>query len=335
MGAWRKGGRPDGLRWWFWAACAVAVILAAHAGRHWLEEAPLARQLNPPRYAADPAVGDGHPVYRIAVHPLHNPRRLFANFQPVIDIVNRHARGFSVRLIAGRDYQSFERRLFSGECDMALANPLQTLFALERGYRVVGKMGDDHQFRGIIVTRRDTDIDGAASLAGREAAFPSPTALAATLMPRLLLHDLGADLSRMRVTYGGSQESAIMLVYLGKADLAGTWPMPWELFLKERPELAERLQVRWWTDPLINNGIVARRDMPEEHVRIIMEALLGLESTDEGREALRRISLSRFEAADDESYARPVRRFLDAYDRAFPGETEHLPWKTDTASPTP
>ena len=115
-----------------------------------------------------------------------------------------------------------------------------------------------------------------------------------------------------------------MNVYLGKADLAGTWPMPWKLFLKERPELGRRLHVVWRTPPLVNNGIAIRTSMPEAHVQHIMNILLGLPASPEGRAILQRLSISGFEASNNDDYVKPVRNFMECYRKAFPNEEQYL-----------
>ena len=313
-----NGPRPFWAQVVFVLACATCLSLIVYVAWQFSERAIPAGRINAPSYAAEPQILNTLPEYRFAVHPLHNPQRLFANFQPVIDIINAKAKGFSVRLIAARDYGSFEKRLAEGEFDFALANPLQALYSLDHGYRLVAKMGDDDQFRGLIISRRDSGIAQPNDLRGRTMIFPSSTALAAAMMPRLFLHEKGLDLGTIRTSFSGSQESAIMNAYLGNADAAGTWPMPWELFLQERPELARELQVVWKTEPLVNNAIVAHHAMPESHVRQLVKILLELPQSKEGRAALERLSLSEFEATDASSYAPPVRRFLEAYRNAFP-----------------
>lgn len=100
--------------------------------------------------------------------------------------------------------------------------------------------------------------------------------------------------------------------------VAGTWPMPWRLFVEERPEVAGRVHVVWRTASLINNAVMVRDDLPPGHARRLVAVLLGLADTPQGRAALAGISLSRFEAARDADYLPVVRTFLDAYRREFP-----------------
>lgn len=272
-----------------------------------------------PSYSDRPASTSQFPKYTFAVHPLHNPQRLFAKYQPLLDVINEQVQGFSLKMVASRDYPTFERKLRAGHFDFALPNPLQTMVSQNHGYRIVGKMGDDDIFRGIIVMRRDSPVMFVEDLEGSSLSFPAPTAVAATMMPKYFLATRGLDLSKIDIRYVGSQESAVMNVYLGKTVAAGTWPMPWEMLLRARPELGKVLEVRWMTPPLVNNGLVARQDVPEDHVRQVMRVLLDLPNHARGREILRNIHISSFETADAATYD-PVRKFLDSYAALFPAE---------------
>jgi phosphonate transport system substrate-binding protein len=149
--------------------------------------------------------------------------------------------------------------------------------------------------------------------------FPAPTALAATMLPKYFLQTRGLDLAGCDIHYVGSQESAIMNVYLGKTVAAGTWPLPWELLLKARPELGKALEIKWMTPPLVNNGLVARADVPAEHVAQVLRLLLDLPKHERGREILREIHISCFEPATAATFV-PVRNFLVDYYRLFPAE---------------
>ncbi len=257
--------------------------------------------------------------YTFAVHPLHNPKRLFAKYQPLINLINEEARGFSIKLVASRDYATFEKRLYAGRFHFALPNPLQTLRSLDHDYRVIAKMGDDEMFRGIIIMRRDAGVMFVEDLVGADLSFPAPTALAATMLPKHFLQSRGLDLARTRIHYVGSQESAIMNVYLGKTVAAGTWPLPWELMVDARPELNRELMVKWMTPPLVNNGLVARTNIPREHIEQLLRILYDLPNHPRGVEILKGIHVSRFEPASAETYA-PVLEFLKDYREMFPEE---------------
>ena len=270
-------------------------------------------------YADRPANTSTNRVYSFAVHPLHNPMRLFSKYQPLLDLINEQVEGFSLKLVTSRDYPTYDQRLYMGRFHFALPNPLQTLASQSHGYHIIGKMGDDHIFRGIIVMRRDSHVMFVEDLDHAALSFPAPTALAATIMPKYFLQTRGLNLENNDIRYVGSQESAIMNVYMGKTAAAGTWPLPWELLLSSRPELSEVLEVKWMTPSLVNNGLVVRNDVPADHVQQVMKVLLDLPTYSRGREILDRIHISCFETASSISYE-PVREFLSDYYRLFPNE---------------
>lgn len=248
--------------------------------------------------------------YLFGVHPLHNPNRLHEIFGPLVDFLNSHINGVVFKLEASRNYQSYDKKLYAGHFHFALPNPYQTVNATQHGYHIFGKMGDDQNFRGIILVRKDSAIRRVTDLKGKKVSFPAPTALAATMMPQYYLQTHGLNVQRdIKTLYVGSQESSIMNVYLGNVAAGATWPPPWRAFAKERPDLAAEVKVMWETEPLPNNGLVVRDDIPEAIVSKVASLLFSLHQNPEGQEILGRMELSRFEPADDQTYA-PVRRFL-------------------------
>lgn len=281
--------------------------------------APLMAGCKPEEEAYRPAFTDTsprrEPVYVFGIHPLHNPQRLFDIYQPLVDLLNRRLDGVRVRLEASRNYAGFEKKLAERHFHFALPNPYQTITSTRHGYRVFGKMGDDEHFRGIILVRKDSGIASVEDLRGKAVSYPAPTALAATMLPQWFLHTHGVDVRNdLDNRYVGSQESSIMNVYLGSTAAGATWPPPWRAFARERPEVAAQLEVRWQTDALPNNSLVARDDVPDALVRRVGDLMNALHTGEEGRAILAPMELSRFEVADDQTY-QPVRDFVARFER--------------------
>jgi len=262
--------------------------------------------------AGGPQVGK---EYVFAIHPLHNPVRLFEIYGPIIDYLNRNIPDARFRLEASRNYEEFDKKLYGRELDFALPNPYQTLNSLKHGYYVIAKMGDDYKFTGILLVRRDSGIKEVTDLKGKKVSYPARTALAATMMPQYFLHTHGVDINRdIENLYVGSQESSIMNVYLGNVAAGATWPLPWEAFQKEHPDMARDLELKWETEPLINNGVVAKDDVPPALAQRVAQLLDTLHTTAEGRAILARMPLSRFELADDNRY-RVIEDFLRTFNK--------------------
>ena len=254
-------------------------------------------------------------IYIFAVHPLHNPQRLFAVFGPMMDYLSNNIPNARFQLEASRNYAAYDKKLYSGRFHFSLPNPFQTINAIDKGYQVFAKMGDDDNFRGIILVRKDSGIEEVTDLKGKSVSYPAPTALAATIMPQYYLQIHGVDVMvDLDNQYVGSQESSIMHVFLKQTVAASTWPPPWKALIKERPELAEQLEIKWQTAPLINNGLVARKDIDPVLVQQVKELLIHLHEHAEGRKILQRMELSQFESADNNSY-QIVRDFIALFSR--------------------
>jgi phosphonate transport system substrate-binding protein len=253
--------------------------------------------------------------YIIGIHPLHNPKRLFEIYGPIIDYINVRMPDVVLKLEASRNYDEFDKKLYTRHFDIAMPNPYQTLLSLQHGYRVFGKMADDADFRGIILIRTDSGIQQVSDLKGKAVAFPAATALAATMMPQYYLQTHGLDVMHdVDTRYVGSQESSITNVLLGHTAAAATWPVPWKLFVAEHPDQAAQLEIKWQTEPLINVGWVVRDDVPDQLLTRFAKNLFSLQDDEAGRKLLQAVPISNFEAASDETYA-PIRQFLDEFNR--------------------
>jgi phosphonate transport system substrate-binding protein len=249
-----------------------------------------------------------------AVHPLHSPQHLAALYQPLVDQLQRRLPDLKFRLEASSSYPAYEQKLREQRVALALPNPYQTLLAERHGYRVIAKVADDEDFRGLILLRRNSPVRSPGDLAGKAVSFPAPTALAATLLPQRWLHDQGVSMQSIDARYVGTQESSILNVALGKTVAAATWPQAWRTFSAQQPDLASQLVVRWKTPALINNSVMVRADVDEKTASRLSAALVDLSGDDEGRQVLRQIELKGFEVANGRTYDR-VRTFLRDFER--------------------
>lgn len=236
-------------------------------------------------------------------------------YQPLVDHINNQLFNAKIKLEASRNYASYDKKLFSGYFDLSLPNPYQTVVAADLDYDIFGKMGDDTNFRGIFIVRKDSHITSVDDLKGKTVSYPAPTALAATMMPQYFLYNKGIDINKdIKNSYVGSQESSIMNVYLKKTIAGSTWPPPWLAFAKQNPKIAKELEIKWETEPLLNNGLVAKKDFPKELLKKISHIIFNLHTHKEGRKILKAMELSKYEPASYKTYDR-VREFITNFEK--------------------
>ncbi|MDD2925194.1 PhnD/SsuA/transferrin family substrate-binding protein [Rhodoferax sp.] len=255
-----------------------------------------------PQFGSHPATARA-PVYRLAVHPLHNPAKLIQAYQPLVDYLNSHLQGAHIELEASRDYASFEEKYRARKPEFILPNPWQTLQAMKAGYRVIGMAGEARDFTGVFVVRKDSGFKTPADLKGKAVSYPSATALAACIMPQYFLHTHGINVNvDIDNRYVGSQESSIMNVFLKLTAAGATWPTPWRAFQKEHPKEAAELEMIWETEPLINNSVMVRNDVPVPVAQQVQALLLGLEPAGDGKAILAGMETARFLPSSDQAY---------------------------------
>lgn len=254
-------------------------------------------------------------TYRFAIHPLHNPARLYEVFNPLMHYLSRNIEGVEFTTESSKNYADFNGKLKQQSIAFALPNPYQTLLAIDKGYRVIAKMGDDENFKGIILVRKDSNIKHPTDLKGKSVSYPAPTALAATMLPQYYLQQHGLNIQTdIDNRYVGSQESSIINAFVGNTAAAATWPPPWKALSDERPELKKQLKIIWQTEPLPNNSIVARSDVPEPLIKQVQHLLATLHTHEEGQQILKGMYLSKYELADNQTY-QVVQEFIDKFEK--------------------
>jgi phosphonate transport system substrate-binding protein len=243
------------------------------------------------------------PVYHLAVHPLHNAHKLSTTYQPLIDHLNQKIPHIRIELESSRDYQAFEEKYRLRQPEILLPNPWQTIQAMKSDYHVVAMVGDADDFKGIILVRKDSEINEPVDLKGKIVSYPSHTALAACIMPQRFFHESGISISADIINhYVGSQESSIMNVYLGKSVAGATWPPPWRTFQKEHPQEADQLKVIWQTPSLINNALMFRNDLPLDIQQAIQEVIFSLPESSDGQHVLSLMETNNIYPADNNRY---------------------------------
>lgn len=252
-------------------------------------------------------------TYIFGVHPLLNSKKLFEVYQPMVDKINENLNDINIKLESSVNYAAFNKKMISGHFDFALPNPYQTIESLKYGYEVFGKMGDDQNFRGIILVRKDSGITKITDLIGKTVSYPAPTALAATMMPQYYLQTNGVDINKdITNQYVGTHGSSIMNVYLNNSIASATWPLAWKSYIKEHPNVAEEVEVKWQTEQLINNGLIVKKGTPKEVLKTFENVTFNLHNSEDGKKIISLMEISKYEKASNETFE-VVNEFLDKF----------------------
>lgn len=289
-----------------WVAASLAMLQACS------QEAPP----NPILYNSQPVAVDKRTHYVFLVHPLFNPQLLQQKFEPLMQYLDRQIPDAAFDLETAKDYADFESKLRARKADFALPNPYHATLARDWGYHVIAKMGDDSQFKGIFLVRKDSNIKTPSDLKGKVVAYPAATALAAAMMPQLYLQKHGVDVQKdIQNIYVGTHNSSIMNAYLKQSAASATWPTAWKAFQQANPTEAAQLRVIWETPTLIQNAIIVRNALAPQVDAQVQRLLTTLQDSEAGRSLLAGIDTPNFVSATDQDFE-VVRRFMAQYNTA-------------------
>ncbi|MDA8390928.1 MAG: phosphate/phosphite/phosphonate ABC transporter substrate-binding protein [Gammaproteobacteria bacterium] len=237
---------------------------------------------------------------RFGVLPLQNPVSLARMFIPLCARLT-HVLHRPVIFATAPDFARFMTRANAGLYDIIFLNPF--LYRHVRGYRAVVRI-KGLPFIGIVIVRRGSPIRTLTpkTLTGRTIAFPDRRALAATLMVKEYLRRQGVVVHRiMRPLYLRNQDSVILAVARGLADLGGTWP--WSLDQEPRA-LQAKIRIIARTPAGPEMPIAVRDTLPPATVLAIRRALVGLSDSPAGRKVLSGLHMpAGFVAASPGEYA--------------------------------
>lgn len=233
----------------------------------------------------------------------------------LVQYLDQRLDSVTIQAVACTSIGEYEEKLRARYFDLTIINGQQLLGAEHNGYRVVGRIADDA--RAVIFVNKDSGIHRFSDLRGHTISLPGDTTLSGTMMPLLFLYRHGVDVNgSLRRQLVPSFESAMLNVYMGRSSLGTAWKPAWEMYLRQRPEIAARLQVRWETPPLVNAGVLVRSSMDPRLAGKLAGLLFQMHSDEEGTRALQRLNISGFEPADSNAF-RPMEAFVQEYEAAI------------------
>jgi phosphonate transport system substrate-binding protein len=229
----------------------------------------------------------------------------------VIKYLNAHLDSVQVRTVACTSLEDYEDKLRRGYFDFTVINGPQLLTATQHGYTIVGRIADE--YRAVIFSNRDSGIQTLADCRDRTIALTANRVLAGSVMPLMWLYEKGVDVGGLKKLYSPSYESVLLDVCLGKCAMGAVWTTSYENFRRKRPDLASRLEEKWTTPSMASSAILFKNGANQQVAGRIAALLFQLKSDEAGRQALERVGIGSFIAADSTAYT-PLKRFLRKYD---------------------
>lgn len=245
-------------------------------------------------------------AYTFGVVPQFEQHKLYAIWKPIIDDLEKRT-GLTFNLVTTLKIQDFERAISHGEFDFAYINPYHMLLVHDtQGY--IPLVADKTPIRGIIVVHKGGPIEKPTDLNGKTMAFPSPNALAASLLVR-------ADLENLyQVTVTPLYVTSHSSVYLHVAkDMVAAGGGAEKTLQEQDDSVRERLRVIYTTRSCPSHPVAAHPRVSKDDREKVRNALLDMSATRGGKEMLQRIPVRQMIPVNYDDYAILRKWGLDKY----------------------
>ncbi|PWU13358.1 MAG: phosphate/phosphite/phosphonate ABC transporter substrate-binding protein, partial [Bdellovibrio sp.] len=151
-------------------------------------------------------------------------------------------------------------------------------------------------YQSQFLARADGTIRTLADFKGKKVALVDAASASGYLVPLKTLKDKGYDPGQ--IVFAGKHDNVVSMIYQGQVDGGATFYSPpsenrirdaRELVLTQYPDVEKKVKIVALSDPIPNDPIIFRREMPDEMKEKIAGAIIKLVGTPEGREAFEKI----------------------------------------------
>lgn len=234
-------------------------------------------------------------VISIGIVPQQNASKLAIIWRPILAHLTRQT-GWKFQFKTAPSIPVFEQRVAEGRYDIAYMNPYHyTEFSKSPGYKAFAK-AKNRSIRGIVVVRKDSEIYQLKDLDQQTIAFPAPAAFAATVLPRAKFAAEGIGITTRYVSSHDSVYLAVARgIYPGGGGVIRT-------LNAASPEARDQLKVLWTSPPYTSHPLAAHPRLSDTQIEKILDALVELENTEEGRLWLKALGWTGVEGAVDQQW---------------------------------
>jgi len=235
-----------------------------------------------PDPAAQATCPDGE--IRFGIEPFEDPAKLTPAYEVLATALEAEL-DCPVRVQVVEDYSAEVLAMENGELELAQFGPLGFVFASQRaGAEPLVSFGLENgelsTYTAGIWVPKGSDISGIADLSGRSLALSSPGSTSGDALPRLALAEEGIAESDVALDYAGGHPEALLALINGAVDAAEINSQTLATATAEGTFNQDDYEQVWESDPIPNDPITVRADLPQEFKDAVREALLGLSPED-------------------------------------------------------
>jgi phosphonate transport system substrate-binding protein len=169
-------------------------------------------------------------------------------------------------------------------------------------------------YTGQLIARADSGIRRVSDLRGRTFARPDPLSTSGWIIPMLTMRAAGINPENdlREIVDAGSHDSVVAAVYNGDVDAGATYVDARTRIEKDHPDVMEKVVVIEVTEEIPNDGVQFSPTVPRDLRETIVNALLEIAATEEGKAALKTAYQWTGLERHDDTFYDPFRQVLQA-----------------------
>jgi phosphonate transport system substrate-binding protein len=211
----------------------------------------------------------GDEVFSFSAAPQFSVQNMHQIWAPIVSEISKQT-GKKIELKLYDSIPKFESAIKAGEIDFAFVNPyIVTKLKKNAGYEPIVR--DSKMLSGLLLVKKDSPIKSVKELEGKTLVFPTPTALAASLLVRAELRE--KEGVRFSSKYVNSHTNVYLHILTNKSAAGGSVNKALEL---EREDIKSGLRVLYKTASVAPHPIVVHKRVSKEMSDSFKNAIISL-----------------------------------------------------------
>ena len=198
--------------------------------------------------------------------------------------------GLVIDTFVATDYTAAIEALCSGQAQMGSLATFAAITAADRGCafpELVATRYGSPTYTGQIIAGADTGISSVADLSGTTFCATDKTSTSGWIIPSIMIKAAGINPDTdMDIIFAGSHDAAVMGVYNGDCQAGASYVDARAGVEDEYPDVMDKVMQVEISVEIPNDGVQFIKDFPAEEKQALIDALLKIMETEEGKAAM-------------------------------------------------
>lgn len=254
-----------------------------------------------------PALGTEENPIIMSFVPSGDTQEIIAGGEQLARMITERT-GLVVKANVGTDFAAVREAMGAGKAHIGWLNTFNYVLAHEKygvDVALVTVRFGSTSYKGQIIVRADSGIQSVQDLKGKVMCWVDPNSTSGYIIPRIFLkaNGIDPDADFAKTVEAGSHNNVVVAVYNGDCDAGATYSDARSSVEKDIPDVKEKVVVLATTSDIPNDNVSFIKGFPADMRQKIVQALLDIAQTEEGKAALKTVySIEGLKPADDSFY---------------------------------